>query len=113
MLLLTLKAYFDCGHGGRAHPKARQSFVFIDDSPLLVFGDPVARSIANCKNSITPAGITPCKFTLKVRQGYSSFIRIAGRPLCLSAVEGLTDGMPLGQVKYRVQHSGQDWVRGA
>lgn len=113
MLLLTLNAYFLCGHGGRANPAARQSFVFIDGAPVLVFGDPVGRSISACPHSIAPAGILPCKTTLKVTQGYSGFIRIAGNPVCLSSVEGLTDGMPLGQVKYRVQHSGQDWIRGA
>lgn len=112
VLLLTRDAYFLCEHDGRADPKARQSYVRIDGAPVLVHGDPVGRPIAMCPNYNPPAGMKPCTTTLKVLQGYSSFIRISGRPVCLSGVEGLTDGTPPGVVRYRVQRSGQGWVRG-
>jgi hypothetical protein len=112
MLVLTKDAYFLCEHEGRADPEARQSFVRIDDVPVLVYGDPVGRTIRNCKNYNPPAGIKPCVTTLKVDKGYSAFVRISGQPICLSSVEGLTDGTPPAQVHYSVHRSGQDWVRG-
>jgi hypothetical protein len=112
MLVLTRDAYFLCEHEGRADPKARQSFVCIEDVPVLVHGDPVGRTIHKCKNYNPPAGIKPCVTTLKVDKGYSAFMRISGRPICLSSVEGLTDGTPPGQVHYSVHRSGQDWVSG-
>lgn len=112
MLVLTEDAYFLCDHGGRADPGARQSYVRIDDTPVLVHGDPVGRTIKSCMNFNPAAGMKACSKTLKVDQGYSGFIRISGRPICLSAVEGLTDGMPAGQVNYAVHKSGQIWVRG-
>ena len=111
MLVLTKRAYFLCDHGGRADPNAQQSFVRINNSPVLVHGDPVGRRIDNCVNFNPVAGIKPCITTLKVDKGYSGFIRISGRPICLSGVEGLTDGMPAGAVKYSVHKSGQNWVR--
>jgi hypothetical protein len=112
MLLLTKQAYFLCEHGGRADPEARQSYVRIDDTPILVHGDPVGRTIGSCPNFNPPAGIKPCKKTLKVDKGYSGFMRISGRPICLSGVEGFTDGTPPGVVRYAVHRSGQNWVRG-
>jgi len=112
MLLLTKNGYFFCDHDARADPKARQSFVRIDKSPVLVHGDPVGRTIKGCTNYNPPAGIKGCMKTLKVDKGYSGLIRIAGRPVCLSAVEGFTDGTPPGVARYSVQRSGQNWVRG-
>lgn len=112
MLLLTKEAYFLCEHRGRANPGARQSYVRIDEAPVLVMGDPVGRTIQSCPNFNPPAGIKACQKTLKVDKGHSSFIRISGRPVCLSAVEGFTDGTPAGVVRYSVHRSGQDWVRG-
>jgi len=113
MRVLTKKAYFLCEHKGRANPGAQQSYVRIDESPILVHGDPVGRKIKNCPNFNPPAGIKPCVTTLKVDKGYSRFIRISGQRICLSAVEGLTDGTPSGVVRYSVHRSGQNWVRGA
>jgi hypothetical protein len=111
VLVLTKDGYFLCEHDGRANPKNRQSYVLVNATPVLVHGDPVGRSISGCKNFNPPLGLRPCKTTLKVAQGYSSFIRISGRPICLSAVSGLTDGTPPGQVRYNVHRSGQDWIR--
>jgi hypothetical protein len=45
-----------------------------------------------------------------VKQGYSDFVRIGGRKVCLRNIEGLTDGTPPGLVKYIVQSPGQTLV---
>ena len=110
MLVLTKNSYFLCDHGGRADPAARQSLVRIDNVRVLVTGDPVGRNIATCTHFVPAAGIKPCKTTLAVDQGYSPLVRIDGSRICLSSVEGYTDGMPLSQVKYKVHRTNQDWV---
>ena len=48
--------------------------------------------------------------TLQVTEGYSDFIHIEGRAVCLDTVTGLTDGTPPGTVRYVVQHPGQTFV---
>jgi hypothetical protein len=113
VLVLTKDAYFLCDHDGRAEPAARQSYVLINATPVLVHGDPVGRTIHGCTNFNPPLGLKPCGTTLKVLNGYSTFIRISGRPICLSTVEGMTDGTPPGAVRYSVHRSGQDWIQAA
>jgi hypothetical protein len=111
VLLLTKDAYFLCEHEGRANPNARQGYVTINAVPILVHGDPVGRTVHLCPNFNPPMGQKPCTVTKKVLKGYSTFIRISGRPICLSSVEGKTEGTPAGQVRYFVQRSGQDFIR--
>jgi hypothetical protein len=45
-----------------------------------------------------------------VQRGYSEFVRIDGRPVCLESVTGFTDGTPPGVVKYKVNAPGQSLV---
>jgi hypothetical protein len=54
--------------------------------------------------------IKPCTATLVAEAGYSSFVRISGRRVCLDSVTGLTDGTPPGVVKYLVRDPGQHLV---
>jgi hypothetical protein len=84
--------------------------VTVQGRPVLVRADPEGRPIAGCPN-IGPT-IKPCTTTLAVQKGYSDFIRIDGRPVCLDSVTGLTDGTPPGVVKYKVNVPGQTWVGG-
>ena len=108
MLILTKKAVFTCDHGAPALPGQRQNFVRIGGASILVEGDPVGRNISGCPNLAPP--MKPCVTTLKVGPGYSSWIKIDGSRICLSSVEGFTDGTPPGVVRYSVFKSGQDWV---
>ena len=78
---------------------------------MLVEHDPVGQRIAGCPN--LGATIKPCTTTLKVDAGYSSFIRIEGRSVCLRTVTGLTDGTPPVAVRYSVRVPGQQFVREA
>jgi hypothetical protein len=48
--------------------------------------------------------------TLPVKSGYSDFVRIDGKRICLDTVTGLTDGTPPGTVEYKVRSAGQDFV---
>jgi len=55
-------------------------------------------------------GLKPCATTLRVTKGYSDFVSIGGRRVCLDAVTGLTDGTPPGTVNYVVRKPGQRLV---
>ncbi len=109
MYWLTENAVLVCAHElGRVANTTSQSFVRINNNRVLIKPDPEDRPIAGCPN--TGPSIKPCLKTLKVRQGYSSFIRINGHSVCLSSVLGLTDGTPPGTVTYKVRSNGQKLV---
>ena len=109
MRLLTDQAQLSCKHHGRLVMVASQQWVKINGRPILVAPDPEGRLIVACPN-LGPT-IKPCTTSLKVSQGYSGFIRIAGRPVSLESVTGLTDGTPPGIVRYLVLEPGQQLVR--
>lgn len=106
---LTEDAVLVCAHeAGRVGIAATQELVTVGQRRVLVAPDPEGRPIVGCPN-VGPT-IKPCSATLAVRQGYSAFIRVAGRPVCLDTVTGLTDGTPPGTVQYKVRSSGQQLV---
>lgn len=108
MRVLTADARLVCRHRGVVRSPPSQRLVTVDGRPLLVETDPEGKGIAGCPNA--GPTIKPCTTTLKVRQGYSSLVRIEGRRVCLDSVTGLTDGTPPGNVEYLVAAPGQDWV---
>jgi hypothetical protein len=108
--ILSQEALILCAHKlGRVSLDASQTFVRVIGVPLLVENDPEARSIVGCPN-VAP-GVVPCLHTLPVKKGYSEFVRIAGRALCLQTVSGLTDGVPPGTFSYTVKNPGQTLLR--
>ncbi len=111
MRVLTDRAILVCAHEtGLVGIVASQNLVTIGHRPVLVKADPVGRPIVGCLNANPPAGIKPCTSTLPVQKGYSEFVRIQGRTVCLDTVEGLTDGTPPGSHKYKVRSPGQEFV---
>ena len=108
MKILSRSGVLRCGHDGIVAPVASQSWVRISASPMLVKSDPVGRSIGMCPN--VGLNIKPCTSTLVVHTGYSGFLRIGGRAICLDTVVGYTDGTPPGAVKYTVRDPGQRLV---
>jgi hypothetical protein len=112
MRLLTEDAVLVCLHElGKVENQPSQQLVTIDDRKVLVDNDPEMRSISRCPN----IGVTikPCQTTLKVKVGYSTFVRIDGRKVALDSVRGLTDGTPPGIVEYKVRRPGQGLVASA
>ena len=83
----------------------------IDQHRVLIEGDPVGRPIAGC--TFAAPGNPPCLLTLAVKKGYSSFVTIGGRPVCLDTVTGLTNGFQPGTWNYKVKNAGQGFVRSA
>ena len=111
MKIITEDALVICKHGGIVGLTELQSYVTINGRKILVDNDPEGRSIKGCPN--VGATIKPCQLTLKVEQGYSTFIRIDGHRMCLDTVTGKTDGTPPGIVVYQVSKPGQDFVEGS
>jgi hypothetical protein len=107
MLVLTEDAGVYCKHMGKVSIAATQNLVTIAGRKVLVATDPEGRSISLCPNTIP---FKPCTSTLVVDQGYSEWIRVDGRRLCLDTVSGFTDGTPPGVVKYVVFDPGQQFV---
>jgi|SRR6267378_2074040 len=108
MLVLTEDAGLFCKHGpGKVSIIATQELVTIDGRKVLVEIDPQGRPISGCP-SVVP--FKPCLTTLVVDKGYSEFIRVENRRLCLDTVTGFTDGTPPGIVKYEVRYAGQTFV---
>ncbi|MSP13079.1 MAG: hypothetical protein EXR62_08990 [Chloroflexi bacterium] len=109
MKVLTEDAVLICAHDlGLVANRPSQDLVTIVHRRVLVEDDPENRSISKCPN----VGLTikPCLLTLRVETGYSEFVRIEGKRICLDMVTGLTDGTPPGTVKYRVREPGQELV---
>jgi len=109
MLILTEDAVLICKHEvGKIKNKWSQDFVTIEKRHVLVDDDPEGRQISGCP-VVPPIG-RPCVTTLKVQQGYSDWVRIGGKSICLDTVTGFTDGTPPGTVKYKVNFAGQVFV---
>lgn len=107
--MLTDEALLVCKHEvGRITNKPSQDFVTIGKRFVLVDHDPEGRDIKGCP-VVPPIG-RPCVTTLKVQTGYSNWIRIGGKSVCLDTVTGFTDGTPPGIVKYKVNFAGQEFV---
>lgn len=112
MKVLTEKSSLKCLHKGAVRNEASQRWVTVAGNAVLVATDPEGRDIDHCPNR-GPEGIKPCGTTLKVHAGYSTFIRIGNRAVCLDNLWGLTDGTPPGVVKYNVVDPAQTFVDGA
>ena len=109
MRVITEDARLVCAHPpGHVQNQPSQRLVTVDGRRVLVETDPEGRRIDNCPNSAPPS--IPCTLTLVVRQGYSQWIRVDGRRVCLDTVTGFTNGTPPGAVPYTVADPGQRLV---
>ncbi len=107
---LTEDTVLVCAHQGVVETQSTQNFVTIAGRSVLVAPDPEGKRIRACPN--VGLIIRPCFMTLSSSAGYSTFIRIEGRAVCLETVSGLTDGTPPGAVSYEVRQLGQTLVTG-
>ena len=109
MKFLTNRAKLTCKHvTGVVQLFTLQNLVTIENVPVLVKNDPETKPILGCAN-VGPT-IKPCSLTLAATQGYSDFIFINNKAVCLDTITGLTDGTAPGTVKYVVQRPGQQFV---
>lgn len=108
MRAVTENAVVVCAHRGGIRNAPSQTLVRVTGQRVLVEPDPVGRDIGLCPNAAPP--MKKCAKTLSVREGYSAFVRIDGRPVVLDNLSGLTDGTPPGAVEYLVADPGQTLV---
>jgi hypothetical protein len=108
MKIIITTADVRCDHEGRVDNNPSQHWVEIDGHPVLVDNDPEGRTVKRCPN--IGATMKPCTATLKVKQGFSAWIRIDGKAIVLDNLDGLTDGTVPGTVHYRVRLPGQSFV---
>ncbi|YCK82563.1 hypothetical protein M1D89_04815 [Arthrobacter sp. D3-18] len=108
MRILVKEAVLRCGHDGKVENVPSQAWVRIKESPILVDDDPQGRDITMCPH--ISVNIKPCRKTLPVIRGYSTFVTIGGKAVCLDTLEGFTNGTPPGAVKYTVRSPGQTLV---
>ena len=104
--LLVLPGMLRCGHDGVVNNTAGQHWVRIAGAPVLVAPDPEGRPISMCPNIST--NTKQCTSTMAVTSGYSTWLRIGSRQVCLDTVLGWTNGVPPS--KYTVRDPGQQWV---
>jgi hypothetical protein len=113
MSFITEDAMLTCPHGGIVSNAPSQRWVTIAGRLILISADPEKRPIQGCPFRNEPTGIAPCSQTLRVTRGYSSFIRIDGRAVCLDTVTGKTVGTPPATHDYTVKTPGQSFVTGS
>jgi hypothetical protein len=107
--LLTEDSKLVCAHqAGIVDIEPSQTWVTVAGRRVLVATDPEGRDVNGCPN--IGVGIRPCKNTLKVKKGYSSWVEIDDHGTCLDDLQGLTDGTPPGVVLYLVEDPGQPFV---
>lgn len=113
---ITVASTIKCAHEGTVRNVPSQQWVRVaasgEDSGapvVLVDSDPEGRTIGGCPNS--GPDIKKCGLTLQVDKGYSEWIRIGGRAVVLSHLDGRTDGTLPGTVHYHVTDPRQDFLR--
>jgi hypothetical protein len=118
LLALTFNAVVKCSHDALVTNKYSQDWLTISEpsaevdrarkpTPILIEPDPESCAITRCP--MINVGILPCLLTLHVRAGYSTFLTVGGKPVCLKSLIGLTNGSP-GVQEYTVRNAGQNFV---
>lgn len=116
--LLTDNGVLRCSHrgplGGRVNVHVTQHFVRINGGCLHVKNNTVNCSMDSLSCAIIQdpsKGLFPCKKTVSAVSGYSRFVSIEGKPICLDSITGNTLSNPAGGT-YSVRNSGQRFVKG-
>jgi hypothetical protein len=108
MFVLNEKASLSCNHPGAVQNFPSQDWVTIEKQRMLVEPDTVKWEITGCPNE--PPAMKPCKITETVESGYSTWIRVNGKRICLDTLTGFTDGIAHNLALYTVSQPGQAFV---
>lgn len=108
--VVTTNASIMCVHGGKVTLLPRQMTVTIQGGSVMCEPDLVGAPVAGCGQPTT--GTTKqCTMVASTLPGSSSpVVKVAGRPVYLATLTGLTDGVPPGAIA--VVHPGQVTVQG-
>lgn len=108
--ILNASARLICAHGGQVMVIPKQPQVLIGGAPALAEPDLLGSPIVGCAIPPTPA-TKPCTAVVSSLPGSTSLkVMVGGRPAYLDTFQGLTDGVPPGNVM--VVFAGQVIVQG-
>lgn len=108
-VILNSNASISCAHGGRAVITPRQLTVTADGGAALCEPDLVGVPIVGCPVPPSPSS-KPCTLVVATLPGSSTpKVLVGGRPVFLSTLQGLTDGVPPAPLI--VQYPGQARVQ--
>ncbi len=94
--VLTSSATVMCSHGGRVTLIPRQVTVGIQGGMVMCEPDLMGAPIVGCAQPPTPT-TKPCTAVVSTLPGSSNpRVLVAGRPVYLATVQGVTDGVPPG-----------------
>jgi hypothetical protein len=100
--VLTVSAIITCDHAGIVIPVPSQVQVLAGGGIVLVEPDLVGAPIVGCTTPPTPA-TKPCTTVVSTMPGSSApNVLVAGRPVYLVTLVGITDGVPPGTIKVTV-----------
>jgi hypothetical protein len=108
--ILNANARLICAHGGQVMVIPKQVQVLVGGAPALAEPDLLGSPIVGCPIPPTPA-TKPCTTVVSSMPGGASMkVMVGGRPALLDTFQGLTDGVPPGNVM--VVFAGQTAVMG-
>ncbi len=94
--VVTSNAVITCVHGGRVTLTPKQTQVMIQGGAVLCEPDLVGAPVVGCAQPPSP-GTKPCTTVISTLPGSTSMMAtIAGRPVYLATLSGMTDGIPPG-----------------
>jgi hypothetical protein len=83
-----------CAHGGQVRVAPGQTTVTIQGGPVLAVPDLLGAPIVGCAQAPSPT-TKPCTVVASVFPGsWSMKVNVAGRPVYVNTLTGLTDGVP-------------------
>ena len=106
--IVTANAVIACPHQGQVELIPGQEKVVIEGGPILCEPDLIGAAILGCTQPASPSS-KPCTQVVSIMPGSTSAkVTAAGRPVYLSTLSGMTDGVPPGIVS--VSDAGQTSV---
>ncbi len=107
--IVTANAVISCQHQGMVTLTPGQTQVVIEGGEVLCEPDLVGAPIIGCTQPASPSS-KPCLQVVSTVPGSTSTkVSVGGRPVYLSTLSGMTDGVPPGML--RVSDPGQTSVQ--
>lgn len=96
--IVTANATIMCPHGGQVTLLPGQAQVQAQGASVLCMPDLVGAPIVGCAQPPTPT-TKPCTAVVATPTGFSPSVLVGGRPVYLSTLTGITDGVPPGAIQ--------------
>jgi len=96
--IVTTNATIVCAHGGQGMLVPKQTQGQIQGGAILCEGDLSGAPIVGCAQPPTPS-TKPCTTVASTLPGSAApTVMVAGRPVLLATLSGITDGVPPGTI---------------